>query len=326
MPGRAITQICPQCQMPLVLPATFVGKSVPCTRCGASVQVGDAAPALSKATALPVDVVPPHLAAKGGGAIPPPAASFDPRPPHLQAATADPMAADGAVEADDVAASRPAWLVGCYVVSIMLIVGVTGMAIIVAATLVARGWSRPAAGENGDLAAGQRRLNPADYTDASRKSVTYSGLLVRIDRVEVGKVRYRSRGEVLETATPNYLMVTLTVKNRSLPEPIEYKSWHSYTFGDDEEGYDAVELLDDSGRELPLFQIPGADTVERHIASDVTLALEEETRDTLVFKLPDGYLDDPIPPLYLSLPAAAFGNTGMFRFHIPATMIVRREN
>src|SRR5215207_5480611 len=41
MPPRAITQVCPQCEMPLVLPASFAGKTIACSRCGHAVLVSD---------------------------------------------------------------------------------------------------------------------------------------------------------------------------------------------------------------------------------------------------------------------------------------------
>jgi hypothetical protein len=168
-------------------------------------------------------------------------------------------------------------------------------------------------------------INKREYTNASRKSVARSGVLVRIDDVAVGKVNYRSKGEILQTATPNYLMITLNVKNKSRTEPVQYQSWYSYEFKDEAKGPQTVELPDEDGKRLDLFPIPGADTVERHIRSDITLPFDDEIYDTLVFKLPDDYLDNPVPPLYLKLPAAAIGDEGNYQFHIPGTMIERRD-
>jgi hypothetical protein len=65
--------------------------------------------------------------------------------------------------------------------------------------------------------------------------------------------------------------------------------------------------------------------VERHSKSEAELPLGDDITDSLVFKLPDGYIEEPIPALYLKLPVAAVGDRGFYRLHIPITMIVRRD-
>jgi hypothetical protein len=216
---------------------------------------------------------------------------------------------------------------------LLLVMAVVTLSSAVVGVVLLAGWLiRQQGNANTESAdggpSGTSRRAPIDkreYTNASRKSVARSGALVRIDDVAVGKVHYRSKGEIMETATPNYLMITLNVKNKSRTEPVEYQSWYSYEFEDEEEGPQRVELVDDNGVELELFPIPGADNVERHFRSDYSLPLDDDVYDTLVFQLPDDYLDNPVPPLYLKLPAAAIGDKGHFRFHIPGTMIERRD-
>jgi hypothetical protein len=352
MPGRAITQVCPQCEMPLVLPASFVGKTVPCSRCGHSVLVGG--PDLPPPPALPVGLppsgvpsalpgarpVPPHLANKLGMPLavppnppgPPPPA---PTPPHLQKAAlaANPMspAASAAPAADEATEEQPeprsCLLSGCYVVGVAMFVlaGILGAAL--ATVWISRQWQQPVANngeEPGETIRG-KKIRKKDYKDSSKNAITYSGVTVRIDKVQVGKVDFRSKGEILQTATPNYLIINVNVKNKNREEPVEYHSWYDNRFEDDAGNKQDVELIDDNGVELKLFRIPEAENVERHSKSDASLPMGDDITDSLIFKLPEGYLDEPIPAQYLKLPMVAVGETKDFLFYIPIIMIERRD-
>jgi hypothetical protein len=257
-------------------------------------------------------------------------------PPHLanqQAAAPTPFAVDAADRRPSALRKRKRASVGTmigYAIGLLLAVALTGGGIFVLSKVVSKQSTGDDPGDPnqpvliGD-AAGQAKLDRRDFTDASRKTATHSGIVVKINEVEIGKARFRSKGMNQETATPNYLMITFNVKNKSRAEPVEYMSWYSYKFEDDEAGAQVVQLTDENGVELDVFPIPGAERVETHGPSNMRLPQGDDANDTLVFQLPDGYADEPIPGLFLQLPAAGVGIPGYFRFYIPAEMVKRRE-
>lgn len=285
MPPRAITQICPQCQMPLVLPASFAGKTVPCSRCGHAVLVSAAE------TPPPPSVIPPHL--------------------EQLATKASPVVVEQDVDLEP-APRRSCLFTGCMTIAVatLALAGAVGVALL---TVYFIGSRQPpvTVDPKPDMT-----LNKRDYTDASRRSKSIDGVTVRVDKVQVGKVDYRSKGEILQTATPHYLIVNVNVKNKDRDEPVEYRSWY-----DEPE----VELLDENGRGWKRFPVPGADKVELHVKSRVELPLADDITDSLIFKLPEEYHDEPIPPLYLKLPGTAVGHDRPYRFHLPGIMVDRRD-
>ncbi len=350
MPGRAITQVCPQCQMPLVLPASFAGRKIPCTRCGSEVLVREAPVAgeptpTAKVTNPPattsVPAMPPQVATRWAMEEPPevapPVPRPDPKPPHLQASgakvatnskrTEKPVESEAEEEeTEEPPQPRSPLVVGCLLLSMLSMAATAVLAVVLLVVWIAQFNGTRVATPEPETPLQRRALDKRLYTNAAKKSALYSGVLVRIDRAEVGKVRYRSKGEILETSTPYYLMITLNVKNKSRAEPFEYQSWYSYEFQDEgEEQGEKMELIDENGRDLPFFPIPGAENVERHLSSSSLLPPGDDTYDTLVFKLDSDYLDQPIPDLYLTLPLAAVADRGEFRFLIPGSMVQRRD-
>lgn len=336
MPAQAITQFCPQCQMALVLPVTYAGRKVPCSRCGTEVliqlPVASPLPPARAVSQAPV-VLPPHLA--GANVVPEPNApvpgSQGHRPPHLQGTAAGnetalpfPKSADG----HRVRRKTRSWLG-----TAMLTLGVAALAstLILGIVILAAWWGELNTAE--DDGSGEEppevaaaKIDKSQYTNAQKKSASVAGMLVRIDRVAVGKVHYRSKGEIFETSTPNYLMITLNIKNKSHTDPVEYQSWYTFEFEDEgDDGPQPMKLIDENGVEIEIFPIPGADSVERHVVSSTKLETGDDAYDTLVFKLDPEYLENPVPSLYLTLPAAAVGQPGTFRFHIPGAMVQRRE-
>lgn len=308
MPPRAITQVCPQCEMPLVLPVSFIGKTIACSRCGHTVLVSGPAEASAPS---------------------PEAAVPDVRPPHLREAAAG--AAPIAVDVDDTVDQpshqpqrRSCLYSGCMtiIVAALVLTAIVGMA--VGAVYLAT-WDRRSMVTLDGMEQSDGKFDKRKYTDASRKAITRDGVTVRIDAVQLGKVDFRSKGEVLQTATPHYLIVNVTVKNKTRSEPVLYQSWYDHQFEDDEGNRQDIELHDDNARHWEVFTVPEADKVERHHKSEVSLSTDDETIDSLVFKMPDEYIDEPIPPLYLQLPGAAVGDSGVFRFHLPQIMVQRRD-
>jgi hypothetical protein len=169
------------------------------------------------------------------------------------------------------------------------------------------------------------KINKLDYVDASHKAIRYADISVRIDKVEVGKVDFRSKGEILQTATPHYLIINVNVMNKERAEPVTYKSWYENVFEDDAGNRQDVRLRDENGVEWKVFLVPGADTVEKHSKDEFSLPQGDDVTDSLVFRLPERYVGEPIPPLYLDLPGVAVGETTWFRFYIPLTRINRRD-
>jgi len=306
----AITQLCPHCQMPLVLPATYAGRTVACGRCGAAIVVmgGEAAPAT------------------GASLLPPSAGPI--LPPQAAGAT-DPLAsiAESTPLVRRVRRPRSCFATGCLVVGIVSLAAAAIVGIVLVAAWLP-GLPRPKRASGPDMiprGAGKQPIDKREYTDASRKAVNYAGVLVRVDRVEAGKVFYRSKRQNLQTATPNYLIINLNIQNKSRAEPVEYLSWYDNQFvTGDGEPLD-LELVDEDGVTLEVFPIAEAENVERHGVSSSLLPRGDDTNDSLVFKLPDDYPSDPFPSLYLKLPVAAVGDEGFFKFHIPGEMVRRRE-
>lgn len=301
MPPRAITQVCPQCAMPLVLPASFAGKTIACSRCGHAVLVSDPG-----AAALPITQ--PAL------------------PPHLQAA----VVADGAAplklgKPSKAPRKRSCLASGCTTVVVAVLVLAAVGSLAVGAVYLVTWDNRPMMLDGMDS---QQDGKPGrgNYTDASRKAITIDGVTVRIDKAQVGRVDFRSQGKVRQTTTPHYLIVNVNVKNKSRSAAVLYQSWYDHEFKDDQGHSEDVELQDENGRRWEVFVMPEADTVERHVKPEVSLATGDETIDSLIFELPEQYVDEPLPPLFLALPGAAVGSAGKYyRFQLPGPMIDRRE-
>jgi hypothetical protein len=160
--------------------------------------------------------------------------------------------------------------------------------------------------------------NPERWTDASKKSISYAGAMVTIDRVVWSPVRFQAAGENRIT-DDNYLLVNLTVHNQSRPELL-YKSWYSYHFeGEDEPIMAKCQDIEET--EFLLFPIPEADRVEAHFRSEAHINVKDSVTDSILFKLPPDYVLPADAGLKLSLPAEALGDEGFYRFDIPYTMI-----
>lgn len=303
MPPRAITQVCPQCAMPLVLPVSFVGQTIACSRCG-------------------------HAVLVSGSPESPPEEAVDVRPPHLRATSpaAAPLAIGVSQHPGRQPQRRSCLYSGCttILVASLVLAAVVGMA--VGAVYLAT-WDRRSMNSLDVMDSTEEpgKLSKQQYTDASRKAITRDGVTVRIDQVQLGKVDFRSKGEVRQTTTPHYLIINVAVKNKTRSEMVVYQSWYDHQFEDDAGNRQDIELQDDSGRRWEFFVVPDADKVERHMQSETSLSTDDETIDSLIFKLPEKYVDEPIPPLYLQLPGAAIGDTGVYRFHLPTIMVRRRD-
>jgi hypothetical protein len=261
-------------------------------------------------------------------------------PPHLKSASGSTTKNPQASVAEAEEPKSSGWGRGCLAAAALAILTLSVAATLAVAVFVLQRQQRSATDGTSTHHPPHRRsvADKANYIDATRKAAVLSGVSVRVDRAEAGKVHYRSKGEILETATKNYLVLTLNVKNRSRSEPVDYRSWYDNRFtaaDDDESGEeiqhsapaetDDVQLIDENDVELTLFRIPGAENVERHAVSEVSLPPGDDIADTLVFKLPDGYLDEPIPTLYLRLPVAAVGDEGFFKLKLPGAMVFRRD-
>lgn len=308
MPPRAITQICPQCEMPLVLPVSFIGQTIVCSRCGHTILVSGATES---------------------GASAPEEGSLDVRPPHLRAATGPaPVTINISQTSSEVDPTRQPQRRSCLysgcvtiLVATLVLSAVVGMAV-GAVYLVT--WDRRSMVTLDGMAL-DGKFNKSEYVDASRKAITRDGVTVRIEAVQLGKVDFRSKGAVLQTTTPHYLIVNVAVKNKTRSAGVVYQSWYDHQFEDEEGNRQDVELQDDNGRRWQIFTVPDADKVERHIKSEVSLPADDEITDSLVFSLPEEYIDEPIPPLYLQLPGAAVGEGRGFRFHLPQIIVERRD-
>jgi hypothetical protein len=250
----------------------------------------------------------------------------DVRPPHLREAGGEPapLAIDIRQTSGEVGPQRRSCLYsGCITILVATLVLSAVVGIAVGAVYLVT-WDRRSM-VTLDPMEQEGRFDKQKYVDASRKAITRDGVTVRIDAVQLGKVDFRSKGELLQTTTLHYLIVNVAVKNKTRNGAVVYQSWYDHQFEDDAGNRQDIELLDDNRRHWEIFIIPDADKVERHVKSEFSLSTDDEITDSLVFKLPDEYIDEPIPPLYLQLPGAAVGDGGVFRFHLPQIMVDRRD-
>jgi hypothetical protein len=155
---------------------------------------------------------------------------------------------------------------------------------------------------------GAQNLEADGWVDASRAAVQQGTVRVQVTGAAVGPVRLAAPKP--KQTKERYLTLGLRVQHLGHGGPIDYEHW----------GLPAVRrapapTLEADGRTLSPVELAPEPPVGR--TDMVALFPGKAVEDVLVFPAPAG-----VGPLRLELPAAAWGGQGVFRFSIPASMVV----
>jgi hypothetical protein len=160
----------------------------------------------------------------------------------------------------------------------------------------------------------------AAWTDASRFSQRLGHAEVKVLRAFHGPIRVRDmNNQVVVTRDENLLAVTVSVRNLG-PRPYPFFNWYVNVFEEGSGDPVAAELTDDHARQYALLRFDDASSVEGQRWA-ARIEPRDRVQDTVVFLVPDEVARGEIAYFRLSLPAAAVGLAGSFRFQIPVTMI-----
>lgn len=161
------------------------------------------------------------------------------------------------------------------------------------------------------------------WSDAQRFTLRKDAVKIKVREVVWGPVRTRDGARrVVDDEQRAFLAVYVSLRN-GRDTPRNYRSWYGSLFRVAGRQRSA-ELYDDAGRLYPIHKFTSATGVQGHLPQ-ATLLRPEETRDVIVFAVPDDFDHESVAWLHLELPAAAYGSEGLLRFEIPATMIRKEE-
>ena len=149
-----------------------------------------------------------------------------------------------------------------------------------------------------------RDLTADDWVNADKQALRQGDLLIRVDKVVVGKV------EGLEQPC---LQITLVIANVGM----RLRTYHGQGIGDQ------VPLLrDQQGRKFQSWHLGDGEVAEKAgQLPTVSVLSDQEVQDVLLFNLPDPDAGD----LRLELPAAAWERKGTCRFLIPQTLLMNKD-
>jgi hypothetical protein len=151
------------------------------------------------------------------------------------------------------------------------------------------------------------------WSNASRISLQLDGVKTRIDHVEYAEVLARDERRRVVTTKNSYLTIWVHLENKRA-EPAEYRSWYGNQF--QQAGRKAAaKLVDSRGVEYPQKQFTDVREIKGHIEG-ARLAMQDATRDTIVFEVPEDVQRSEVSGFRLELPGAAFGGDGFLRFEI----------
>lgn len=202
----------------------------------------------------------------------------------------------------------------------MISVGVILTAIVLGTFLIIR--TLPSAG--GDRLAKMKReetLQAATpWTDASKFSQRRESVTVKVERATYGALRAKDlTHQIITTEDDNLLGIVISVLNRG-SQVRPFQNWYGHAFIDPDGTELLAELSDDRGRSYALLKFDDVSYIEGQRLAD-EIGDHESVQDTVVFLIPDEVDRSTIQYFRLSLPAAAIGLTGFFRFEIPVGMI-----
>ncbi len=155
----------------------------------------------------------------------------------------------------------------------------------------------------------------SNWADATESAVRRGDVQVSIVRVEYGEVRAKDNNNAVKiTEEKDYMQIYVSLANKGAT-PVNYVSWYGNTFGPA-----AATLTSVSGTRYQMNQFTGLRSIRGHTKS-ATLKPREEISDVLIFQVPRASGGSMTGGFRLSLPAAAYGEEGEFRFEFPGSYV-----
>jgi len=328
---------CPFCDTMNTVAATAAGRTVRCQSCQAMFLVPmdvaqQAEPATGGPATGPVLPTGPRVptGSKTPTAVTPsPASSSIPTPmpcggvaakPTVQPVSSQPVR----VRDDDDDYRRPR---GGGGFSLLYLVGGLGCLVLAGVLLLAlflrmNREERPteALAETGVVYLTPRGSHSAKWSDASRSIVvSMNDVAVGVDYVGYGGVRAKNElNEVIFSDDTNYLQIYVDVKNHG-PTLRNYTSWYGQSFMTTN-GEVAATLVDDQGRQYEMTRFTNVNSVKGHTPR-ASLANGDSVKDVVIFVIPDSVDRRSIGYFHLELPAACYGDEGVYRFEISPAYI-----
>jgi hypothetical protein len=156
-------------------------------------------------------------------------------------------------------------------------------------------------------------MDAAGWVDASRAAVQQNGLQIRVNRVEVATLPFKTppKGNVPAALREKYLLIHLETLDLGAPQNVVYQTWGGIT----KDQFKPI-LTDSAGKSYTLQTFDRELGIVGRILTATTLFPGQTLDELLVFDKPAGAVT-----LHLELPAAACGREGRYRLSIPASMI-----
>jgi len=173
----------------------------------------------------------------------------------------------------------------------------------------------PGSGMTGPIIAIPAGAVQTTWADAAETSVRRGDMQVSVTRVEFGEVRAKDENNAVKvTDEKTYMQIYLTLQNKG-KTPIEYQSWYGNNFG-----AAAASLASAGGQPYKMWKFTDVRSIRGHTPS-TTIKPGEEITDVVIFSLPRGLGAGATRSYQLSLPAAAYGEEGDFRFAFPPSFV-----
>lgn len=165
-----------------------------------------------------------------------------------------------------------------------------------------------------------RGSHEATWADASREIVvSMNEVAVKVDYVCYGGVRAKNElNEVIFSDDTNYLQVYVDLKNTGATIR-NYTSWYGQSYMT-VDGEVAATLLDDQGRQYEMTRFTHVHAVKGH-TSEARLLQGDSAKDVVIFVIPESVDRRSIRHFHLELPAACYGDAGVYRFEIQPASI-----
>lgn len=309
---------CPSCQSIQAIPAQDAQRPVRCLVCGNLFALPPGATPHPVSTAP----LPPHLRHASGPPTPPPVRTA--APPPFATVTTTPHQDDESEDPEELTPSQRRWrktTLTLLLLSFLAAVCITPLAIVAAvryaSQLPPQKASPPAnAGREGpelELMVLPSGKSDPPWLSAATKRASRGGVIVQIERIEVGEVFTRDDAGQGEPAGPGeFFIVHVRISTRG-EGAFPYQTWYGNQFTYDGRVLQA-NLRDENERKYPQQRFSGSGPIRGHTPSG-TVSKNEPLTDILVFAVPHAVIEGQ-GPLRLELPAGALGLYGVFRFEI----------
>ncbi len=157
-------------------------------------------------------------------------------------------------------------------------------------------------------ASGQKKIDDDQWSDASQVACKKAGVLVRVMKVTLAKVKTGGPGKESWTREL-WLQVRLRVSNMAVDRRVTFVGWSTRPADAPQ-----ARLLDPAGHSFKRHSLPWSQ--DSAPIGQAILLPGKFAEDVLVFEPPAAN----VPNLRLELPADAWGNQGTYKFLVPRTM------